>query len=145
MARYIRASLVFLLPMMATGCGGWTHPTKSSNEFAQDDAICRQQAIEKVQASHQKQEMPTWLTKVTGTKSYSVDGNDTTRDQWHKSCLRVMGWASGSTPSVPNVVSTELITSGLLGSGLGSGLSSSILGSSLSSGLLSSGLQLLGR
>lgn len=116
MTRYRRAALAVLLPLVLDGCGGgpgWVHATKSPGEFAQDDASCRQQAIEKIQSSHQKQEAPTWMSRAMGAKSYSFDGNNTMREEWHKSCLRLMGWAPDATAKLASVASNELIRTGL--------------------------------
>jgi hypothetical protein len=114
MVRHRRASLAILLPLLLSACGGgWTHSARSSNDFAQDDASCRQQAIEKVQSSHQKQEAPKWMTRAFGTTSYWVDGNDATRERWHKSCLRMLGWAPDVTASLASAASSELARSGL--------------------------------
>lgn len=116
MTRYRRAALAILLPLVLDGCGGgpgWVHATKSPGEFAQDDASCRQQAIEKIQSSHQKQEAPTWMSRAMGAKSYSFDGNNTMREEWHKSCLRLMGWAPDATATLASVASNELIRTGL--------------------------------
>lgn len=116
MARFRKAAPAILLPLALAGCGGgsgYVHATKAPGEFAQDDASCRQQAIEKVQSSHQKQDAPRWMTRAVGTTSYFFDGNDTTREQWHKSCLRVMGWAPDATNSLSSVASSELVRSGL--------------------------------
>ncbi len=112
MARCLKAAPAILLSSTLTGCGGWVHPTRSPGELAYDDASCRQQAVKKVQPSHQKHDAPNWMERSIGTKSYTVDGNDTLREQWHRSCLRVLGWAFGSTASRPGVAVTELIGSG---------------------------------
>ena len=111
------ASAVLLLPLLRAGCGGggggWVHPTKPSSDFAQDEASCRQQAIEKVQSSHQKQDAPKWMTRAVGTTSYFFDGNDNTRDQWRKSCLQMLGWAPDGGTSLSGLASSELVRSGL--------------------------------
>lgn len=117
MARFRKAASAILLPLALAGCGGgggYVHATKAPGEFAQDDASCRQQSIEKVQSSHQKQEAPKWMTRAVGTTSYFLDGNDTTREQWHESCLRMMGWAPDATTSLSSVASSELVRSGLI-------------------------------
>ena len=112
MARYRTNASALLLPVLLAGCGEWVHPTKQAGELAYDDASCRQQAIEKVQSSHQKQEAPKWMTRATGTPSYFVDGNDRMREQWHTSCLRMMGWTLGSAASRPGVANTDLLSVG---------------------------------
>ncbi len=48
-----------------------------------------------------------------GAKSYSFDGNSTMREEWHKSCLRLMGWAPDATATLASVASNELIRTGL--------------------------------
>ena len=115
MTRHRWAAPAILLPLVLAGCGGggWVHATKAPGEFAQDDASCRQQAIEKVQSSHQKQDAPTWMSRGVGTKSYFFDGNSTMREDWHKSCLRVLGWAPDATASLASLASNELVRSGL--------------------------------
>lgn len=118
MVRHRRAAPAILLPLALAGCGGggggWVHGTKPATEFAQDEASCRQQSIEKVQSSHQKQEAPKWMTRAVGTSTYFFDGNDNVREQWHKSCLRAMGWASGGGKGpLPEWVSPELISAGI--------------------------------
>lgn len=95
------------------GGGNWTHPSKAAGDFAMDEASCRQQAIEKVQSSHQKQDAPKWMTRAVGTTSYYFDGNDTTRDRWEKSCLRSMGWSPGASASLPSWITPEMIGTGL--------------------------------
>jgi hypothetical protein len=49
---------VFLL----AGCGTWSHPTKPSSAFAQDDA-CEMAAIKAVQVNAQQQTAPRWMAK----------------------------------------------------------------------------------
>lgn len=114
MARDSRVAPAILLPLVLAGCGGggWVHPTKSQSEFAQDEASCRRQAIEKVQSSHQKRDAPKWMTRAVGTTSYFFDGNDTTREQWHKSCLQMMGWTTDGTPSLSGLATSELVKAG---------------------------------
>lgn len=116
MARHRMVAPAILLPLVLAGCGGgggWVHATKPPGEFAQDDASCRQQSIEKVQSSHQKQEAPKWMTRAMGTTSYFFDGNETVRGRWHDSCLRAMGWAPDTTASLSSLASNELIRTGL--------------------------------
>lgn len=95
------------------GGGAWVHSTKAPGDFATDQASCRQQAIEKVQSSHQRQEAPKWITRATGSTSYYFDGNDSSREQWHKSCLQMMGWSQAATAALPGWLSPEMINAGL--------------------------------
>ena len=115
MARYRRTAPAILLPLVLAGCGGggWVHATKAKGDFAQDEAACRQQAIEKVQSSHQKQEAPKWMARAMGTTSYFFDGNNSMREQWHANCLRAMGWTPDATASLTSMASNELIRTGL--------------------------------
>lgn len=118
MTRHRSAFPAMLLPLALAACGGfggngWVHATKSPGEFAQDEASCKQQAIEKIQSSHQKQEAPKWMTRAVGTTSYFFDGNDSMREQWHKNCLRAMGWTPDAKSSLASVASSELVRSGL--------------------------------
>lgn len=123
-----KTSLVMVTALALSGCGsggalsglaarggggGWTHASKAASDFGMDEASCRQQAIEKVQSSHQKQDAPKWMTRAVGTTSYYFDGNDTTRDKWEKSCLRMMGWSPGATASLPSWITPEMLSSGL--------------------------------
>ena len=118
MARHRKAVAAALLPLALAACGGgggngWVHATRSPGEFAQDEASCRQQAIEKVQSSHQKQDAPKWMTRMMGTTSYTFDGNDTVREQWHNNCLRALGWTPEAKASLASVASSELVRTGL--------------------------------
>jgi hypothetical protein len=116
MARYRRTVPAVLFPLALAACGGgggWVHATKLPGEFAQDEASCRQQSIEKVQSSHQKQDAPKWMARAVGSASYYFDGNDTMREQWHKNCLRAMGWTPDTKASLASVASSELVRSGL--------------------------------
>ena len=110
-----RVAPAVLLPLALAGCGGggWVHATKPPAEFAQDDASCRQQSIEKVQSSHQKQDAPKWMARAVGTASYVFDGNGTMREQWHSNCLRGLGWAPDNKAALASIASSELVRSGL--------------------------------
>ena len=100
MTRYRRAApAVLLLPLLLGGCVEWTHPYKSSDQFARDNALCQQQAIEKVQASHQQQQAAKWMAKATGSKTFTVDANDSLRNQQLMSCLQIEGWSLRPTGS----------------------------------------------
>ena len=116
MARHRRPAPAVLLPLALVACGGgggWVHATKPPGEFVQDEASCRQQSIEKVQSSHQKQDAPKWMTRAVGSTSYFFDGNETMREQWHKNCLRAMGWTPDAKASLASAASSELVRSGV--------------------------------
>ncbi len=53
------------------------------------------------------------MTRGVGPKSYTVDGNDAIREQWHRRCLVRLGWARDSAAERSSVASTDLIGSGL--------------------------------
>ena len=108
MVRRRRAALAVLSPLMLAGCGQWAHPYKSPGDFAQDDAKCLQQAIEKVQYNARKEDAPKWMERALGTKTYTVDGNESLRERWHRSCLRGGGWVWRSTASRPSVANAEM-------------------------------------
>jgi hypothetical protein len=98
---------VIALPLLLAGCGGtWSHPTKPASAFAKDDAACEMAAIKEVQVNTQKHDAPPWMAKSLG-KTYTTDANDTLRHRWYRSCLRMLGWSFGATPSERPVAVAE--------------------------------------
>lgn len=101
MLRHVQAAVFVPACLMLAGCGEWTHRTKSVENFAYDDAGCRQESILKLQYVAQKEEAPKWAQRAVGSKTYTTDGNNALREQWRKACLQKLGWTMRTT--MPNL------------------------------------------
>jgi hypothetical protein len=76
-----------LLPVLAS-CTSWTHGSKGSHHFSYDNAVCAQEALDKVKPSYHEHKYETGKK----SQSYTMDVSESLRARVRMNCLQRNGW-----------------------------------------------------